>query len=150
MAPHRDAAPRGAGSLITLLVVLCASPALGMGGFGNKAPVIDSLMANPTLVGKGGQVSLVCIAHDEDGAISQYVWTVSPAAGTFPGGAATETTLHPVNTIQWTAPTTPQSFDLTCTVYDDATTPKTAAVTIPVTVADTWGPVIGSLDAAKT
>jgi sugar lactone lactonase YvrE len=152
-AAHRETIrphARGAGLLLalsaTLPILLAASRAFAM-GMGNNSPVIDDFSASPLTVGKGAQAALVCVAHDTDGTLSEYQWTAT--AGTFPGGAATETTTHPANAIQWTAPVTPGLVTFTCTVTDDKAA-SSATHSVDVTVVDSWAPVIASVTPSDT
>lgn len=123
-----------AGAVLGLVAWL----AIGCGGGGgedegefNRAPVINSLTANPTAVQLGEQSQLDCDATDRDGDALQYAWTASAGAVVGNGDQAT-----------WTAPGTDGYCTVTCTVSDGkskAVAAETVGIQVgQVTVTGDW------------
>ena len=82
------------------------------GPFGgiNHAPVISSLIANPSSININETTAITCIASDEDvGDILTYAWTKN--GGTFEGSTSG-------STITWKAPSTKGNYTVSCEVSD--------------------------------
>ncbi len=77
------------------------------GSFGNNAPVITSLTAEPETTPKLGTVLLTCNAHDEEDNTFVYTWDCT--LGTIVGDG---------NTATWTAPNETGVFSISCEVMD--------------------------------
>ncbi|OJH41099.1 Kelch repeat-containing protein [Cystobacter ferrugineus] len=107
----------GATGLVTLTLQDVSIPP----PFTNEAPVVDSLVANPTTVAPGGTVSLSVSAHDPNpGDTVSYAWTA--ASGSFSAPTQASTT--------WTAPSFQAPVNLSLTVSDS----RGAALTVSLTV----------------
>lgn len=94
----------------------------------NRTPVISSITAERTQVPPGAAVLVNVVASDGDDTTLTYDWTCS--AGTLAGAG---------ESVNWTAPTTPGAYTVTCEVTDPDGASATA--TIPITVYPT-----GSID----
>ncbi|MFZ2960684.1 MAG: carboxypeptidase regulatory-like domain-containing protein [Candidatus Ozemobacteraceae bacterium] len=86
---------------------------------GNQAPQLE--VRGPNQVGKGVTATYTAVAHDPDGDVVTYEWTTT-------GGTLSATN---VQTPTWTAPTTPGSYNVGCTVSDGKLTDtKSIGVTV--------------------
>ncbi|HZH76708.1 MAG TPA: kelch repeat-containing protein [Archangium sp.] len=95
----------GATGLVTLTLRELSSPP----PFTNEAPILDSLVANPTTVAPGGSVSLTASAHDPNaGDTMSFAWAAP--SGSFADSTQASTT--------WTAPGTEGPVTLWLTVSD--------------------------------
>jgi len=81
----------------------------------NHEPIIESLIADPDIVGTGGIVILTCNASDDEGADSfkddklTYTWDAT-------GGTILQD--YGGSTASWTAPAIPGIFSISCIVED--------------------------------
>jgi hypothetical protein len=138
----------------SIALVLATGPATGAAmGFGNTAPIIDSVTVTPTPVPAGSAASITCAAHDS-GTVTALVVTVS--GGALAGaGTSAPIAISPAasvtGSIAWTTPATPGTFTVTCAATDAGgsfgaspltTTSAPLAIT---TVAAAPPPVIDSL-----
>jgi len=96
----------------------------------NSAPVISSLTANPSSVTTGNVTTITAIATDPDGDNLTYTWTTTQ--GTFSSTTG--------SSVQWTAPSTPGNYSVTCTVNDGT---QTTSESLFLTVAQALGKVKG-------
>jgi hypothetical protein len=103
---------------------------------GNTEPVIISLTANETTVSPGGTVLLTCTAEDDVGDTLTYSWESTD--GSFAPNGSTAT---------WTAPDSPGSYSISCTVVDGAGASDNADIAIEVINTE---PVIISFTADNT
>jgi formylglycine-generating enzyme len=103
----------------------------------NSAPVIVSLKADPVVVLINGSSVISCIAYDPDAEQITYKW--SSSSGSISGSGSSEI---------WTAPMTPDSCTVTCTVSDGK---DSTVCTVKISVRDTPNspPVINSLTASS-
>jgi len=85
-----------------------ASEQLGIDVLTNNAPVIEKLSAEPSVVVRGENVIIECIASDADGDPLTYEW--STVEGNISGQGATVT---------WTAPDTCDEYVVKVTVADE-------------------------------
>jgi len=93
-------------------------------GFGtNHAPIISSLIANPSSININGATTITCTASDENiGDTLTYTWTKTD--GTFEGSTT-------VATVTWRAPSTSDTYTVTCEVSDgEGSDSKSVAVTV--------------------
>ncbi|ATB30169.1 Kelch repeat-containing protein [Melittangium boletus] len=91
--------------------------------FENAAPCIGSLIANPSTVEPGGEVTLLASAKDVNpGDTLTYAWTA--AAGSFSASTSSSTS--------WTAPSSTGPVVLTLTVTDSKGATATVSLTITV------------------
>lgn len=104
----------------------------------NRAPVIASLVANPTTISTGAVSAITCSASDADGDILTYTW--SAASGTISGTGAT---------INWTAPASSAAYTVSVTVSDGHGGSAQSSVNITVTKANN-SPIISSVVANPT
>ena len=88
---------------------------------GNTEPVIISLTADNTTTSPGGTVSLTCTAEDDDEDILTYSWECTD--GNFAPNGSTAT---------WTAPDSPGTYSISCTVVDGAGGSDAATIAIEV------------------
>ncbi|MCD6362325.1 MAG: hypothetical protein J7M38_15820, partial [Armatimonadetes bacterium] len=98
----------------------------------NHPPVIDSLTADPPLVGQRGVSDITCTAYDVDGDPLFYSWTatggaIGPSAPPVAVGTRqlipiTGNNMNSDNTAVWIADPNPGKYTLTCTVTDGADT----------------------------
>ena len=84
-----------------------ASEQLNMDVLINQAPVIESLIAEPSVVNQGENAIIECVASDPDGDTLVYEW--SAAKGNISGQGAT---------ITWTAPNICDDYIIKVTVSD--------------------------------
>jgi hypothetical protein len=78
--------------------------------FGNHAPVISSLTANPSSINISETTTITCTASDEDVEDTlTYTWTTTD--GTFEGSTSGPSTI-------WKAPNTQGNYTITCMVND--------------------------------
>ncbi len=131
---------------VALAVVPCATSAMG---FGNPAPVIDSIAVSPTPVPANGTATISCSAHD-DGSVTSL--QVSVSGGTLSGGTSTQDlaiTSGPSvsGSIAWSTPAA-GSYTVTCTAGDGTTQTSQSIVTDVVVAAPP--PVVDSLTASAT
>lgn len=89
----------------------------------NHRPVITSLTAEPEGVAPLGWCQIVCTASDRDGDALSYNWSASEG-NIFGTGAA----------VNWTAPNSVGSYNVTVTVTDSRGGNATKQITIPVRV----------------
>ena len=93
---------------------LCTSVLLLSCGY-NHEPIIQSLIADPDIIGTGGIVILTCNASDEEGADSfkddklTYTWDAT-------GGTILQD--YGGSTASWTAPEISGIFSISCIVED--------------------------------
>ena len=105
---------------------------------GNTEPVIISLTADNTTMSPGGTVSLTCTAEDDDGDILTYSWECTDGSFTPNGSTAT-----------WTAPDSPGTYSISCTVVDGAGASDAATIAIeviPVPGVGVSGKVLNAVD----
>ncbi|PKP53290.1 MAG: hypothetical protein CVT90_02285, partial [Candidatus Altiarchaeales archaeon HGW-Altiarchaeales-3] len=109
------------------------------GPFGgiNHAPVISSLIANPSSVNTNQTTTIICTASDEDvGDILTYTWTKN--GGTFEGSTSR-------STITWKAPSTKGNYTVSCKVSDgEATDSKSVDILVSSPTAINQPPYIPS------
>ncbi|MCL4557114.1 MAG: PQQ-binding-like beta-propeller repeat protein [Deltaproteobacteria bacterium] len=77
------------GMLAMMIVAGCGSS--GSGGKANSPPVINSIVASPNPVAKGGTVTISVNASDPDGDTLSYTWSI-PAGWTIQSGGTTSQT----------------------------------------------------------
>lgn len=95
-------------AMATLLMAGCSGDDNGGTSPGNRAPVIERIVAVPAVVARGGFSQLSALATDPDGDSLRYAWTAE--AGTF-----FSTNLARVG---WTAPNTAGIFQVRVVVSD--------------------------------
>lgn len=102
--------------LLMILVVFC-----GTEPEKNHTPEISYIMVNPVNVRAGETCILTAVANDVDGDVMSFSW--SSAHGTFSSPTA--------NPVEWTAPSVPGIYSVTCTVSDDkASSDKSIDITV--------------------
>ena len=99
----------------------------------NRAPVISSLIANPSTISTGAVSAITCSASDADGDILTYTW--SAASGTVSGTGATT---------NWTAPASSSTYVINVTVTDGHGGSAQTSVNVTVTKANN-SPIISSV-----
>jgi len=87
----------------------------------NRAPVINSITANPVNVNLGGHTTIKCVANDPEGDIVRYSWHA--AEGTINGSGSQVT---------WSAPSKAGEFGITCVVSDGKGAEAKQMIKIPV------------------
>ena len=105
---------------------------------GNTEPVIISLTADNTTMSPGGTVSLTCTAEDDDGDILTYSWECTDGSFTPNGSTAT-----------WTAPDSPGTYSISCTVVDGVGASDTATIAIEILsapITSVSGKVLNAVD----
>ena len=105
---------------------------------GNTEPVIISLTADNTTTSPGGTVSLTCTAEDDDEDILTYSWECTD--GNFAPNGSTAT---------WTAPDSPGTYSISCTVVDGAGGSDAATIAIeviPISGVGVSGKVLNAVD----
>ncbi len=139
-----------------LAAMLAVAPAAALGmGFGNAAPVVDSLAISPSPVPANGTATISCAAHDDSSVVRL---TVSVSGGTLPGNT-TSLDLSIVagpsvsGTVAWSTPA-PGSYTVTCTATDGGgsfgaplSTPQSIVATV---VAAGPPPVVDGVTASDT
>jgi len=105
---------------------------------GNTEPVIISLTADNTTMSPGGTVSLTCTAEDDDGDILTYSWECTDGSFTPNGSTAT-----------WTAPDSPGTYSISCTVVDGVGASDTKNIAIEILsapITSVSGKVLNAVD----
>ncbi len=87
----------------------------------NRAPLVDSLYADPVGTAPDGNIHLYCEAHDPDGDSLTYAWT--PVSGEIAGQGAD---------VLWDAPIEEGLYTIRVTVSDDGGDTVTDSVTVAV------------------
>jgi len=126
-------------------------------GSGNQCPVVDSLSANPGIFSSGQTGQILATAHDPDRSLTRYDFSAD--AGSFPNGTTTQSvpTSATSASLNWTAPGTTGTFNLTVRVWDNGgfmgvpASGTVSVMTIPVTIsASNHAPVITSFTTSRT
>lgn len=94
----------------------------------NRAPVISSLVADPTSINTGGTSTITCTASDPDEDTLTYTWTKT--GGTITGSGSSVT---------YTAPDTEGTYIVSVTVFDGGSISVIRSIYITVT---TIGPIL--------
>ena len=105
---------------------------------GNTEPVIISLTADNTTTSPGNTVTLSCTAEDDDEDILTYSWECTD--GSLAPNASTAT---------WTAPGSPGTYSISCTVVDGAGGSDAATIAIeviPISGVGISGKVLNAVD----
>jgi hypothetical protein len=100
----------------------------------NKPPIIESLVAEPSVVDQDKSINIKCVATDPDGDALEYVWEVT--AGHISGQDAAVT---------WQAPHALGAYTITVSVTDGQSPAVTKQLTVDVI--ENHPPVIESLTA---
>jgi len=103
----------------------------------NRAPVIESITANPENVGQSESTALQCIASDPDNDILVYTWTAEN--GSFPNGSSG-------SLVFWQAPGDTGTYPVNVRVSDGELTDN-ETIDINVIIILNQAPVIQSITA---
>ncbi|UCC78616.1 MAG: PKD domain-containing protein [Candidatus Zixiibacteriota bacterium] len=122
--------------LLFLLFINCGDDGAGPA---NRAPVIQSLTANPEMVGISESTVLQCAATDPDNDVLVYTWSAED--GTFPNGAAG-------TNVFWRAPADTGTYPVTVSVSDGRLT-DSETIDVDVVLIFNRAPVIQSLTAPE-
>jgi hypothetical protein len=113
-------------------VVITAQPATPPAPFANTVPIIDSLVVSSTNIAPGETITAKVQAEDLDpGDSITFVWSGSPAVGSFSADSAATT--------MWTAPATEGDVTLTISVKDTHGAVTAASMVIHVSNANGTG-----------